>query len=52
MNEINRLLAEKASLTDAYNEFKKRNLKLDLSRGKPDQDQLKLSMPMLDALTS
>ena len=52
MNEINRLLAEKASLTDAYNEFKKKKLKLDLSRGKPDQEQLKLSMPMLDALTS
>ena len=52
MNEINRLLAEKASLEDAYRDFKKKRLKLDLSRGKPDHAQLMLSMPMLDALTS
>ena len=36
----------------AYDEFKARGLKLDMSRGKPGEEQLRLSLPMLDVLTS
>lgn len=35
-----------------YNEFKQRGLALDMSRGKPSSNQLDLSMPLLDVLTS
>lgn len=35
-----------------YNDFKSKNLALDMSRGKPGADQLDLSMPMLDILKS
>ena len=35
-----------------YEKFKSQNLKLDMSRGKPDSEQLSLSDPMLTALDS
>ncbi len=38
--EYERLLSE-------YNEYKSRGLKLDLSRGKPNSDQLDISLPLL-----
>jgi DNA-binding transcriptional MocR family regulator len=34
-------------LLEKYNEFKSRGLKLDLSRGKPNSDQLDISLPLL-----
>ena len=37
------LQAEKAELEKKYNDFKAKNLKLDMSRGKPGSDQLDLS---------
>ena len=46
------LLTEKNRLDEAYQEFKGRGLKLDMSRGKPSPEQLDLSMGMLDVLTS
>ena len=51
-NDMSReeLLAEKAALEAAYEEFKGRGLKLDLSRGKPGADQLDLMTGMLDCL--
>ncbi|MDO4939700.1 MAG: aminotransferase [Lachnospiraceae bacterium] len=39
-------------LKKEYEEFKSRNLKLDMSRGKPSKEQLNLSMGMLDVLNS
>ena len=44
--------AEYSALTEQYNAFKNMKLKLDMTRGKPGEDQLALSMPMLDVLTS
>ncbi len=41
---------EKAVLEMQYAEFKAKNLKLDMSRGKPSADQLDLSMEMLNCL--
>ena len=38
------LLAEKKSLEAEYKKFQQRGLKLDMSRGKPSQEQLDLSM--------
>ncbi len=35
------------SLLSEYNEFKLKNLSLDLSRGKPNSDQLDISLPLL-----
>ena len=35
-----------------FNEIKEKNLKLDMSRGKPSPAQLKVSYPMLDCITS
>lgn len=39
-------------LMEMYNNIKEKGLKLDMSRGKPCPDQLDLTMPMLDVLTS
>ncbi len=52
--EMNReqLLQEQEKLQKAYKEFQDKNLNLDMSRGKPGADQLDLTMPMLDVLTS
>lgn len=46
------LKVEKENLEKAYAEFKARGLKLDMSRGKPGEEQLSLSVPMLDVLNS
>lgn len=46
------LLKEKESLEQQYKEICKKGLKLDMSRGKPSKEQLELSMPMMDVLTS
>ncbi|CAG7633922.1 aminotransferase class I/II-fold pyridoxal phosphate-dependent enzyme [Paenibacillus allorhizosphaerae] len=47
--ELNRLYA---SLKETYGEYKRRNMKLDMSRGKPCPEQLALSKEMLDILSS
>ena len=41
------LLLEKSALLEKYNEYKASGLKLDLSRGKPNSDQLDISLPLL-----
>ncbi len=41
------LLLEKEQLLLEYNEYKQRGLSLDLSRGKPNSDQLDISLPLL-----
>ena len=46
------LLAEKQTLEAAYKEYQARNLSLDMSRGKPSQAQLDLSMGFMDVLNS
>lgn len=46
------LLALEEELQKAYEAFKNRNLKLDMSRGKPSKAQLDLSMGMMDVLSS
>lgn len=46
------LQEELTAVQAAYEEFKARGLKLDMSRGKPGEEQLALSLPMLDVLTS
>lgn len=46
------LLALKGELTAQYEEIKKRGMSLDMSRGKPGEDQLELSMGLLDAVNS
>lgn len=45
------LLEEKALLEQEYEAFRARNLKLDMSRGKPGADQLDLSMGLIDCLS-
>lgn len=42
------LLAEQKALMVRYNDYKAKNLKLDMSRGKPGADQLDLSMGLYD----
>ena len=42
------LQKEKSALEVQYAEFKAKNLKLDMSRGKPGADQLDLSMEILN----
>ena len=46
------LLTLKDELEAKYREFQGRNLKLDMSRGKPSKAQLDLSMEMMDVLHS
>ena len=46
------LLKEKEGLEAEYKKFQQRGLKLDMSRGKPSQEQLDLSMGMMDVLNS
>ena len=46
------LQALKKELSAKYREYRGKDLKLDMSRGKPSIDQLDLSMGMLDVLTS
>ena len=46
------LLKEKEGLEAEYKKFQQRGLRLDMSRGKPSQEQLDLSMGMMDVLTS
>ena len=46
------LLQEKAALEAEYKKICEKGLKLDMSRGKPSQEQLNLSMPMFDVLKS
>ncbi len=53
-SEMNRdeLMSEKNVLQGKYEEFKNEGLSLDMSRGKPGSEQLDISMPMLDVLSS
>ena len=46
------LLELKSSLEAKYQEFQSKNLKLDMSRGKPSIEQLDLTMDMMDVLNS
>ena len=46
------LLKEKASLEAAYRKYQQSGLKLDMSRGKPSQEQLDISMEMMGVLGS
>ena len=46
------LLQEKSQLEAQYKEFQGKDLKLDMSRGKPSVEQLDLSMGMMDVLDS
>ena len=46
------LKKELESLLNEYNEYKNLNLNLDMSRGKPSDEQLNLSMEMMDVLHS
>ncbi len=46
------LLSLKSDLEKKYEEMKAKNLKLDMSRGKPGVSQLDLTMGMMDALCS
>lgn len=39
-------------LLNKFNEYKKMNLSIDMTRGKPSKTQLDLSMPMMDVLDS
>ena len=46
------LMALRKELKARYREFQGKDLKLDMSRGKPSVDQLDLSMGMMDVLSS
>jgi DNA-binding transcriptional MocR family regulator len=46
------LLSFKNTVQDEYNAFKSLGLKLNMARGKPSNEQLDLSMPMLNTLSS
>ena len=45
-------MAEVATLQGLYEEAKAKNLALDMTRGKPGSEQLDLTLPMLDLVTS
>ena len=49
---VEQLKAEKDSLQKAFDDYKAKNLSLDMSRGKPGSEQLDLSMPLLDIMHS
>lgn len=49
---VEELLSLKSELEAKYAEIKAKNLKLDMSRGKPSKAQLDLSMGMMDVLNS
>jgi len=49
---IEELLSLKSELEAKFAEMKAKNLKLDMSRGKPSKAQLDLSMGMMDVLSS
>ncbi len=46
------LLQEKQELLQAYADYQKRGLKLNMARGKPSLEQLNLSLPMMDVMNS
>ncbi len=46
------LLQEKESLEQAYKDYQKRGLSLNMARGKPSTEQLELSAGMMDIFTS
>ena len=46
------LKAEKNELSKIFGEYKNKNLKLDMSRGKPGADQLDISEGILKAVSS
>jgi len=46
------LSAEREALTSAFEAHKTKKLSLNMTRGKPDKEQLDLSTPMLDVLSS
>ena len=45
-------MAEVATLQEQFEEAKAKNLALDMTRGKPGSEQLDLTLPMLDLVTS
>ena len=45
-------MSDLAVLQGKYDEAKAKNLALDMTRGKPGSEQLDLSLPMLDLVTS
>ena len=45
-------MAEVATLKEQFEEAKAKNLALDMTRGKPGSEQLDLTLPMLDLVTS
>lgn len=49
---VEELLSLKKELEEKFAEIKAKNLKLDMSRGKPSKAQLDLSMGMMDVLSS
>ncbi|MCL1993656.1 MAG: aminotransferase class I/II-fold pyridoxal phosphate-dependent enzyme [Spirochaetes bacterium] len=46
------LVREKEALHGAFNSYKAKGISLNMARGKPGEDQIQLSMPMLDILNS
>lgn len=46
------LASLQAQLNAVYKEYQGKGLKLNMARGKPSEEQLELSMPMLDVLSS
>lgn len=49
---VENLKSEKEKLLKKYSDFKSKNLKLDMSRGKPCTEQVELSSQLLDIVTS